>query len=90
MASGVLFEAHERGLRIPDDLSIAGFDDTLLAPHVWPGLTTIHQPTAALAGRATENLFAQIKGKPVAPSTEIPTTFVRRRSTGAAPGHGGG
>ena len=32
MASGVIFEAHERGLRIPDDISVAGFDDTLLAP----------------------------------------------------------
>ncbi len=86
MASGVLFEAHERGLRVPDDLSIAGFDDTLLAPHIWPGLTTIHQPIAGLGGQATENLFARIKGQPVEPITEIGTTFVRRRSTGPAPG----
>ena len=85
MASGVLFEAHERGLRVPDDLSVAGFDDTLLAPHIWPGLTTIHMPIAELGGQATENLLAQIKGKPVAPSTEIPATFVKRRSTGAVP-----
>jgi LacI family transcriptional regulator len=86
MASGVIFEAHERSLRVPDDLSVAGFDDTLLAPHIWPGLTTIHQPIAELGEHATQKLFAQIKGQPVEPVTEIATSFVERRSTGRVPG----
>jgi LacI family transcriptional regulator len=89
MASGVIFEAHERSLRVPDDLSVAGFDDTLLAPHIWPGLTTIHQPIAELGEQATEKLFAQIKGQPVEPVTEIATSFVERRSTGRVPGRPG-
>lgn len=85
MASGVIFEAHERGLRVPDDLSVAGFDDTLLAPHIWPGLTTIRQPIAELGSQATDMLLARIKGRAVDGVAEIATTFVRRRSTGAAP-----
>ena len=86
MASGVIFEAHERGLRVPDDLSVAGFDDTLLAPHIWPGLTTIRQPIAELGEQATERLLAHIRGTGADPVAEIATTFVRRRSTGPAPG----
>lgn len=58
MAAGVLAVAHERGLSLPQDLSVAGFDDTTLARTVWPALTTIHQPMAELARTATEILIA--------------------------------
>ena len=58
MAAGVLAVAHDRGIDLPGELSVAGFDDTTLARTVWPPLTTIHQPMAELARTATEILIA--------------------------------
>lgn len=58
MAAGVLAEAHARGVDVPGQLSVAGFDDTTLARTVWPPLTTIHQPMAELARTAAEILIA--------------------------------
>lgn len=58
MAAGVLSVAHHRGMSLPDDLSVAGFDDTTLACTVWPALTTIHQPMSELAHTATDILIS--------------------------------
>lgn len=58
MAAGALAEAHGRGIAVPAQLSVAGFDDTTLARTVWPPLTTIHQPMAELARTAAEILIA--------------------------------
>jgi len=57
MASGVVSVAHRKGLEVPRDLSIVGFDDTL-AGSLWPALTTIRQPIAEIATTAV-NLIAQ-------------------------------
>ncbi len=58
MAAGVLAVAHDRGIDLPGQLSVAGFDDTTLARTVWPPLTTIHQPMQELARTATDLLIA--------------------------------
>ncbi|MCZ8322855.1 MAG: LacI family DNA-binding transcriptional regulator [Novosphingobium sp.] len=58
MAAGVLAVAHDRGIPVPAQLSVAGFDDTTLARTVWPPLTTIYQPMADLARTAAEILIA--------------------------------
>lgn len=58
MAAGILAEAHTRGIEVPMQLSVAGFDDTTLARTVWPPLTTIHQPMIELAHTAAEILIA--------------------------------
>lgn len=58
MAAGVLAVAHDQGIDLPGELSVAGFDDTTLARTVWPPLTTIHQPMAELARTAAEILIA--------------------------------
>lgn len=58
MAAGVLAVAHERAIKVPDHLSVVGFDDTPLARTVWPPLTSIHQPMAELARAATEILVS--------------------------------
>jgi LacI family transcriptional regulator len=58
MAAGVLAVAHDRGINLPGELSVAGFDDTTLARTVWPPLTTIRQPMADLARTATQILIA--------------------------------
>lgn len=52
MATGVYTAAHHAGLRIPDDLSIVGFDNQPIAQSLWPGLTTVHQPIADMAEKA--------------------------------------
>jgi LacI family transcriptional regulator len=57
MAAGVLSMAHDRGIDLPAQLSVAGFDDTTLARSVWPPLTTIRQPVVELARLATEILI---------------------------------
>ncbi|MEP6786434.1 MAG: LacI family DNA-binding transcriptional regulator [Sphingomonadales bacterium] len=62
MAAGVLTVAHARGIAIPAELSVAGFDDTPLAQLVWPPLTTIRQPTRDLAHAAASLLFEKVDG----------------------------
>lgn len=62
-AAGVVVGAHERGIRVPETLSVAGFDDSPTATHTWPPLTTVRQPIAAIAFRAMELLIATIAGE---------------------------
>lgn len=57
MAAAILAVAHGLGIRVPGELSVAGFDDTPIASTVWPQLTTIHQPLAQMASAAVEILF---------------------------------
>lgn len=52
VAIGAIAAAHELGMSIPDDIAVAGFDDSYIAKLVWPPLTTIHQPIADLAFQA--------------------------------------
>jgi LacI family transcriptional regulator len=52
MAAAVVSVAHRRGLDVPRDLTVVGFDDTITATTFWPELTTIRQPVAAMADAA--------------------------------------
>jgi LacI family transcriptional regulator len=61
MAAAAVGVAHRRGLHVPQDISIVGFDDTQLATTVWPELTTIRQPTAAMAEAALDLLLARLR-----------------------------
>ncbi|HEX4636944.1 MAG TPA: LacI family DNA-binding transcriptional regulator [Rhizomicrobium sp.] len=63
MAAATMAVAHRRGLEVPGDLSVAGFDDTPLAITVWPELTTIRQPIAEMAREAVRLLVEQIRGR---------------------------
>lgn len=63
MAMGVLSAAHEKGVDVPGRLSVAGFDDTPLARHAWPALTTVRQPIAEVARLATEELMNRVQGR---------------------------
>lgn len=74
MAYGVMAKAHELGLRIPEDLSVAGFDDIATAAMVWPPLTTMRQPMAEMAAAAAESLIANA-GKGVAAAPDPARTF---------------
>lgn len=63
MAAAVISVAHRRGLNVPRDLSVVGFDDTPTATTVWPELTTIRQPIAAMAEAALNLLLRMIRQK---------------------------
>ena len=65
MAAGAIFEARERGLEIPKQLAIVGFDDTHVASHVWPQLTTARQPIEEMAKVATNLLIQKLSGREV-------------------------
>jgi len=56
MAAGVLVAARERGIDVPGELSILGFDDTAIAAHIWPPLTTVRWPIVAMARAAARKL----------------------------------
>jgi LacI family transcriptional regulator len=58
MAAGVLHAARQRGLEVPRDLSIIGFDDQPAAAHIWPPLTTVRWPVVTMARSATLKLLA--------------------------------
>ena len=71
MAAATISTAHRRGLDVPGDLSVVGFDDTQIATTVWPELTTINQPIAAMSRAAVELLVDEIRaartGTPLTP-----------------------
>lgn len=82
MAAGILQVAHRQGLRLPQELSVVGFDDVPLAAQVWPPLTTVRQPIQAIAKLATALLIDLLEGKPpLQCAFELPTTLVLREST---------
>ena len=65
MAAGALAAAHRRGIRVPAELSVVGFDDGPTARIVWPPLTTVRQPVRALAEAAADLLLAPpVEGPP--------------------------
>ena len=63
MAAGVIVAAREAGIAVPDDLSVAGFDDSPTATHTWPPLTTVRQPTSDIASQAAQLLLEWIRGE---------------------------
>ncbi|KPF89701.1 LacI family transcriptional regulator [Novosphingobium sp. AAP83] len=63
MAAGVLHAAREQGLSVPEDLSIVGFDDTAIAAHIWPPLTTVRWPIQAMARAAAIKLIDPAKAR---------------------------
>jgi len=64
MAAGVIRAAYNMGLRVPDDLSVVGFDDVPLAARVSPPLTTVRQPIAQIGVTAVDLLIEMLKGNP--------------------------
>jgi LacI family transcriptional regulator len=86
MAAGVMAVAHERGLAIPRELSVAGFDDIPLASQIWPALTTVRQPLREMAGLAAELLIQRLRNRPGDKLARVvEATLVLRASTGPAP-----
>ncbi len=82
MAVGVLHAAYELGLRVPEDLSVIGFDDIPLASFLTPPLTTVAQPIYTIGETAAHILLTQMNDPELPPqSVTLPTALVMRYST---------
>ncbi|EEF26591.1 HTH-type transcriptional regulator malR, putative [Ricinus communis] len=81
MAAGVIAAAARLGVRVPEDLSVAGFDDSPVATLVWPPITTVRQPIVEMAAAAAELLI----GEGTAPAKPFGVELIERRSTGVSP-----
>lgn len=78
MAMGALKVLRAHGRQVPDDVALIGFDDTELARHTDPPLTTVRQPIAEVVRTMTELLTEQIGGSPTGQPVVLPTTLVLR------------
>ncbi|MXO58163.1 LacI family DNA-binding transcriptional regulator [Altererythrobacter salegens] len=82
MAAGVIVAATRLGLRVPDDISVVGFDDSVVARFIWPPLTTVRQPIRAMARWAIEYLVALASGRETPErKLELPLSLMVREST---------
>jgi DNA-binding LacI/PurR family transcriptional regulator len=85
-AIGAIRAIHEAGLRVPEDISVVGFDDVQGAAFSNPGLTTVRQPLQKMGEIAAQTLLDRIENhKACAPEITIEPEFVVRKSTGRAP-----
>lgn len=85
MALGVYAAAHDLGLRIPDDVSVVGFDDLVEAKLASPPLTTIRQPIAEIGAAALRSLLDLRGGHPISRRLELATELVLRESVARPP-----
>ncbi len=83
MAVGALDAIAEHGLRVPEDISVAGFDDTNVAGATRPKLTTVHQPLHEMGRIAVSLLYRTLQQQPLdATHVELSTRLIVRQSTG--------
>ncbi|AHE52466.1 hypothetical protein NX02_03560 [Sphingomonas sanxanigenens DSM 19645 = NX02] len=87
LAAGVIAHANHLGLRLPADLAVTGFDDTIVASRIWPPLTVVGQPVEDMAHRATQCLIAALDGMGSATTADelFEHSIVERESTSMAP-----
>ena len=91
MAAGVLAAAQESKIRVPEQLSVTGFDDAPIARSVWPKLTTIHQPLRAMGEKSVDLLDRYIRhtsedpDEKVNPIVMLDYELKVRQSTGPCP-----
>ena len=82
MAAGVVHVARQRGISVPEDLSVIGFDDTAIAAHIWPPLTTVRWPIMSMARSAALKLVGDVvdPDKEVDEPSMFLSTLIRRGS----------
>lgn len=82
MAAGVVYAARERGLSVPEDVSVIGFDDTPIAAHIWPPLTTVRWPIVSMARSAALKLVGDFgdPGTAARQPAMLPSMLVKRGS----------
>lgn len=84
MAAGVLQAARQLDIRVPEDLSVVGFDDFEIARRLWPSLTTVRTPTREIGRLAAERLIGSDEGDGRDQKDRLPALVVRQ-SSGPAP-----
>ena len=90
-AIGATWAFHEAGLRVPDDISVVGFDDIPGAAFANPPLTTVRQPLLRMGQIAAQTVIDRIEGRGEdLAEIAIEPEFVTRQSTALAPGHSAG
>jgi LacI family transcriptional regulator len=83
MAIGVIHALHLKGLHVPGDVTVTGFDDIPVARHLNPALTTVRQPSQQLGSAAVDALVGVIESRPDAfKEIVLPTQLIVRRSCG--------
>ena len=82
LAIGALLECQARGIAVPGQVSIAGFDDIELAGELSPGLTTVRVPSAELGREVGRRLLARLEGRSVPLAKEMAAPLVVRGTTG--------
>lgn len=80
LAAGIMAGLHEKGIRIPEDISIIGFDDLFLSKITSPQLTTIHQDVDGKGALAANLLIDKLEKKKIEKSCILPITLVERNS----------
>jgi DNA-binding LacI/PurR family transcriptional regulator len=86
MAVGALRELRARGLRVPEDVSVTGFDDIQLARYLHPSLTTIRQEKSRLGTEAGRSLLRHVNGEADVPTVvTLPVELIARGSTAPPP-----
>ncbi len=86
IAIGVLRAARELGLRVPEDISVVGFDDIDISQHTNPPLTTVHQPIRQKGESAVRVLLSVVERRDLHPvQVRLETRLIIRGSTGPAP-----
>ncbi len=81
-ALGVIHALARRGIRVPQDVAITGFDDVPVARHLHPPLTTVRQPMQELGAKAFDILYSRISAAAGAPDTVLPVELIVRESCG--------
>ncbi|WP_258724448.1 EAL domain-containing protein [Cellulomonas sp. NS3] len=89
IALGLAAVLRERGVRIPEDLAVVGYDDVEEGWWHDPPLTTVHQAIGTLGTRAAELLLAELRGEPDHGMHVVASTFVARATCGCPAGAGG-
>ncbi len=84
MAFGVIRELREQGLRVPEDVSVTGFDNIKLSEYCFPPLTTLHIPRDQIGHMVADSLLSGIQREEPARDVMIEPEFVLRASTGPA------
>jgi LacI family repressor for deo operon, udp, cdd, tsx, nupC, and nupG len=84
-ALGALRAISRRHLRVPEDISVVGFDDLLIAQYTQPPLTTIRQPKRIMGRVAAETLFNLLAGRRAPETRRLPTELIVRESTAPPP-----
>jgi DNA-binding LacI/PurR family transcriptional regulator len=80
-ALGAMRQIRARGLRVPEQISVAGFDDLFFASYMEPALTTVRQPMRSMGQMAMESLFRLMSGEESVPQIRVPAELIVRQST---------